>query len=216
MAPGRRLIGRDFDAGLLERILSVDEDGFLNALDAALEAGLVTTRRRNPSATASPTRSSARRCTTACRWRAGRGPTGASARRWRPRNSAALPTGRSRCTSPAPRAPRTLRRRSSTRCAPASRRRRCSPTRRRPSTTPGRSRRSSGSTRMPTPVRCELLIRVGEAHVRAGERPLAWETASARPPRSRSGSARAPQSARAAIGASRRHIQAPGHRRPMS
>jgi DNA-binding SARP family transcriptional activator/tetratricopeptide (TPR) repeat protein len=34
------VIGRDFDAGLLERVLSVDEDEFLNALDEVLAAGV--------------------------------------------------------------------------------------------------------------------------------------------------------------------------------
>ena len=36
------VIGRDFDATLLERITSLDEEEFLSALDAALEAGLIT------------------------------------------------------------------------------------------------------------------------------------------------------------------------------
>jgi predicted ATPase len=35
------VIGRDFDAGLVERIVSLDEDAFLNALDEALASGLV-------------------------------------------------------------------------------------------------------------------------------------------------------------------------------
>ena len=35
------VIGRDFDAGLLERVLSLDEDEFLNALDEVLAAGVV-------------------------------------------------------------------------------------------------------------------------------------------------------------------------------
>ena len=57
--------------------------------------------------------------------------------------------------------------------------------------------------------RCELLIALGEAHVRAGDRPLAWETfreAAALAARlGDSGSL-----ARAAIGASSRYIQPPG------
>ncbi len=58
-------------------------------------------------------------------------------------------------------------------------------------------------------LRCELLIRVGEAHVRAGERPLAWETfREAAAIAIRLGDSG--QLARAAIGASRRYIQAPG------
>jgi tetratricopeptide (TPR) repeat protein len=36
------VIGRDFDAGLLERVLGFDEDRFLAALEDALDAGLVT------------------------------------------------------------------------------------------------------------------------------------------------------------------------------
>jgi DNA-binding SARP family transcriptional activator/tetratricopeptide (TPR) repeat protein len=35
------VIGRDFDAGLVERVASLDEDAFLNALDEALASGLV-------------------------------------------------------------------------------------------------------------------------------------------------------------------------------
>jgi predicted ATPase len=35
------VIGRDFDAGLLERVLGFDEDRFLAALEDALDAGLV-------------------------------------------------------------------------------------------------------------------------------------------------------------------------------
>ena len=35
------VIGRDFDASLLERVVSLDEDEFLDALDAALAAGVV-------------------------------------------------------------------------------------------------------------------------------------------------------------------------------
>jgi DNA-binding SARP family transcriptional activator len=35
------VIGRDFDASLLEQVVSLDEDEFLNALDEALAAGLV-------------------------------------------------------------------------------------------------------------------------------------------------------------------------------
>ncbi|HEX4010928.1 MAG TPA: AAA family ATPase [Solirubrobacteraceae bacterium] len=36
------VIGRDFDAGLLERVLDVDEERFLRALEDALDAGLVS------------------------------------------------------------------------------------------------------------------------------------------------------------------------------
>jgi DNA-binding SARP family transcriptional activator len=35
------VVGRDFDAGLLERVISLDEDQFLDALDEAVAAGLV-------------------------------------------------------------------------------------------------------------------------------------------------------------------------------
>ena len=42
------VIGRDFDADLLERVVSLDEDGFLNALDEALAAGLVVESPRRP------------------------------------------------------------------------------------------------------------------------------------------------------------------------
>ena len=56
--------------------------------------------------------------------------------------------------------------------------------------------------------RCELLLALGEARVRAGERPLAW-SASARRLRWQPSSATAVGS-RAALGASRRYIQPPG------
>ena len=57
--------------------------------------------------------------------------------------------------------------------------------------------------------RCELLLLLGEARVRAGERPLAWETFR----EAASLAVRLGDSAslaRAAIGASRRYIQPPG------
>ena len=62
---------------------------------------------------------------------------------------------------------------------------------------------------MTSALRCELLLALGEARVRAGERPLAWGR-SARRRRSRPSSATARSLARAAIGASRRYIQPPG------
>jgi DNA-binding SARP family transcriptional activator len=42
------VIGRDVDEDLLERVVSLDEDGFLNALDEALAAGLVVESPRRP------------------------------------------------------------------------------------------------------------------------------------------------------------------------
>ncbi len=58
-------------------------------------------------------------------------------------------------------------------------------------------------------LRCELLLMLGEARVRAGERPLAWDTfreAAALAVRLGDNS----RLARAAVGASRRYIQPPG------
>lgn len=42
------VIGRDFDASLLERVVSLDEDEFLDALDAALAAGVVVEKTAEP------------------------------------------------------------------------------------------------------------------------------------------------------------------------
>lgn len=42
------VIGRDFDASLLERVVSLDEDEFLDALDAALAAGVVVEKAGEP------------------------------------------------------------------------------------------------------------------------------------------------------------------------
>ncbi len=42
------VIGRDFDASLLERVVSLDEDEFLDALDAALAAGVVVEQTGEP------------------------------------------------------------------------------------------------------------------------------------------------------------------------
>lgn len=42
------VIGRDFELSLLEQVLSTDEDEFLNALEAALAAGLVVEPARDP------------------------------------------------------------------------------------------------------------------------------------------------------------------------
>ncbi len=42
------VIGRDFDSAVLERVVDLDEDGFLGALEDALEAGLVVETPREP------------------------------------------------------------------------------------------------------------------------------------------------------------------------
>ena len=42
------MIGRDFDLALLERVASLEEDQFLNALDEALAGGLVVQAPRDP------------------------------------------------------------------------------------------------------------------------------------------------------------------------
>ena len=187
------VIGRDFDAGLLERVLSLDEDGFLNALDAALEAGLVAESPAQPERYSFSHALIRETLYDGMSARAPRPHPPARRRGARGRRTPSASSPRSRCTSPVRRAPRTPRRRSSTRCAPASRRRRCSPTRRQPSTTRGRSRCSSGST--PTPTPCGASCSSGSA--RPTSAPASARSPgrrSARRPRSRSGSATAASS----------------------
>ena len=59
------LIGRDFDLTVLERVADLPEDDLLDALDAAVRAGLlVGGRRARPAATRSPTRCCAPRSRT--------------------------------------------------------------------------------------------------------------------------------------------------------
>ena len=138
------VIGRDFDAALLERVVNLDEDEFLNTLDEALAAGLVVEVPGRPGRysfshalireTLYEGMSAPRRARTHRRVGEALEAAGAD------RNLTALA-----CTSRVRPARRTPRRRSSTRVAPARRRPRCWPMRRPPSTTRGRSRCSSGS-----------------------------------------------------------------------
>ena len=50
------MIGRDIDAALLERVVLLDEDEFLAALEEALGAELLVESDDNPGATCSRTR----------------------------------------------------------------------------------------------------------------------------------------------------------------
>ena len=202
------VIGRDFDAELLERVVSLDEDGFLNALDAALEAGLVAespAHRERYSFSHALIRetlydgmSAPRRARTHRRVGEALEANGGE----RSLNALALHFTRAAGAEDAEKAIEYAMRAGEQ------------------ATTMLAHEEAAEHYARALEVlerfdpgadepRCELLIRVGEAHVRAGERPLAWETL-------REAAALAvrlgesAQLARAAIGASRRYIQAPG------
>ncbi len=202
------VIGRDFDAELLERVVSLDEDGFLNALDGALEAGLVVESPARPGrygfshaliretlyeGMSAPRRARThRRVGEALEPGAGeRSLTALALHFTRAANAqdagkaidyamqaGEQATGMLAHEEAAEHYSRALE---------------------------VLERFDPGADEL----HCELLIRLGEARVRAGERPLAWETF-------REGAAIAVRLgdsahlARAAIGASRRYIQAPG------
>ena len=78
------LIGRDFDLGLLERVVDVPEDDLLDLLDAAVRPASSWRSRACPGATRSCTRSSGRRSRPSSRRRGARACTAGSARRSRP------------------------------------------------------------------------------------------------------------------------------------
>ena len=202
------VIGRDFDAGLLERILSVDEDGFLNALDAALEAGLVAESPAQPERysfshalireTLYDGMSAARRART--HRRVGEALEAEDSERFL--TALALHFTRAASAQDADKAIEYAMRAGEQATAMLAHE----------EAAEHYSRALEVLERFnpdADAVRCELLIRVGEAHVRAGERPLAWETLrEAAAIAVRLGDSA--QLARAAIGASRRYIQAPG------
>ncbi len=169
------VIGRDFDVDLLERVVSLSEDEFLNALDAVLAAGLLSESdppgplqllpRTHPRG---PVRGDVAR-------RGGPAPTAGLARRSKLRGASAT-TLRWRSTSRARLAPRTPRRRSGTRSARADQ----------ASAMLAHEEAAEHYARAldvldeddpeTLPRRCELLLLLGEARVRAGERPRAWDT----------------------------------------
>ena len=151
------VIGRDFDAALLEAVVSLDEEEFLDALDEALAAGLVVEspakggrysfshaliRETLYEGMSVPRRARIHR-------RVGEA---LEARGRRPALTAlALHFTRAAGSQDAEKAIDYATRR-------ASRRPRCSPTRRPPSTTRARSRCRSASPRMTLARRCELLL----------------------------------------------------------
>ncbi len=164
---GAAVIGREFEASLLEAVLGFDEDRFLEALEEALDARLIA---EAPGAhgrymfshalvreTLYGGTSSARRLRMhhrvglALEDRAAirsDGETSTPPTRSPPRAR----SRRSLTTSPAPATRVTPSGRSPTRWRPASRRPTCSPTRRPPSTTPARSRCSTGRSRPAPPA----------------------------------------------------------------
>ena len=167
------VIGRDFDAALLERVVLLAEEEFLSALDEALAAGLLVESDERPGSymfshalireTLYEGMSAPRRARIHRRvGEAIEATQGRRLERYLPELAHHFTRGG--------RSPRTPRRRSPTPSAPASRRPRCSPTRRRPSTTPARSRCRGASSPRRSARRCELLLALGEARVRAGER----------------------------------------------
>ena len=75
------MIGRDFDSALLETVLGFDEERFLRALEVALDAGLVIESPGEPGRYRFAHALSARPCTRRCRRNAARGCTAGSGSR---------------------------------------------------------------------------------------------------------------------------------------
>ncbi len=202
------VIGRDFDAELLERVVSLDEDGFLNALDAAIEAGLVVDSPAHPGRysfshalireTLYDGMSAPRRARIHRRVGEALEPEGAE----RSLNALALHFTRAANADDAGKAIEYAMRAGEQATGMLAHEEAAEHYSRALEVL---ERFDPGAKEL----RCELLIRVGESHVRGGERPLAWETF-----REAAGIAvrlgDSVQLARAAIGASRRYIQAPG------
>ena len=170
------VIGRDFDAALLERVLGLDEDEFLDALEEALAAGLVVEAAagRGPLqllARADPRdalRGDVGAAPGADPPAGGRGARGSAAREQRT-------DARSRTTSPARPGREDAEKAIALRLAA----RREQATAMLAHEEAGRALRAGarGARRASSPRRrerrCELLLALGEARVRAGERPLA-------------------------------------------
>jgi DNA-binding SARP family transcriptional activator len=201
------VIGRDFDAELLEQVVSLDEEGFLNALDAALEAGLVVESPAHPGRysfshalireTLYDGMSVPRR-----------------ARMHRRVGEALEPSGQRSLTALALHFTRAANAEDAGKAIEYAMRagEQATGMLAHEEAAEHYSRALEVLDRFDPGadvLRCELLIRVGESHVRGGERPLAWETfREAAAIAVRLGDSA--QLARAAIGASRRYIQAPG------
>lgn len=202
------VIGRDFDAELLERVVSLDEEGFLNALDATLEPGLVVESPAHPGrysfshaliretlydAMSAPRRARIhRRVGEALEAEGGE----------RSLNALALHFTRAAGAQDATKAIEYATRAGQQATSMLAHE----------EAAEHYARALEVLDRFVPDAdrqRCELLIRIGEARVRAGERPAARETfLEAASIAVRLGDSA--QLARAAIGASRRYIQAPG------
>ncbi|MGZ6378988.1 MAG: ATP-binding protein, partial [Candidatus Limnocylindrales bacterium] len=206
------VLGRDFDAGLLERVLGFDEDRFLAALEDALDAGLVTEAPGDPGRysfahalireTLYEGMSSARRARIHRRI----GLALESAATHHPDDSqiGALALHFTRAAEPedAERAIRYGLQAGEQATAMLANEEAAAHYARALEVL---DRSDPEALRR----RCDLLLELGEAQVRSGERPLAWATF-------REAAALAAQLgdkgslARAAIGASRRYVQPPG------
>ncbi|MFL5830320.1 MAG: ATP-binding protein [Solirubrobacteraceae bacterium] len=203
------VIGRDFDATLLENVVSLDEDEFLNALDEAIAAGLVVESPARPGRysfshalireTLYEGMSAPRRART--HRRVGEA-LEADRRQDRYLTALALHFTRAASTQDADKAIQYATRAGEQATAMLAHE----------EAAEHYARALEVLERFAPDEdaqRLELLIRLGEATVRAGERPHAWETL-------REAAALAirlgdtASLARSAIGASRRYIQAPG------
>jgi len=200
--------GRDFDASLLEQVLAFEEDDFLGALDEGLASGLVVESADRPGRysfshalireTLYEGMSEARR--TRIHRRVGDALEGAGAGRHL--NELALHFTRAAEPRDAERAIRYALRAGEQATAMLAHEEAADHY---ASALDVLERTEPDALRK----RCELLLALGEAQVRSGERPLAWQTL-------REAAAVAAQLgdstslARAAIGASRRYVQPPG------
>jgi len=202
------VIGRDFDAGLLERVLAEDEERFLRALEDALDAGLVSESPGDPGRytfshalireTLYGGMSSARRTRIHRRVGVALEEIGDD------RHIGALALHFTRAAEPedAERAIRYALQAGAQATGVLAHEEAADYYSRALEVL---ERSEPGAVRR----RCDLLLELGEARVRSGERPLAWKTF-------REAAALAAELgdraalARAAIGASRRYVQPPG------
>ncbi len=202
------VIGRDFDAALLERVVSLDEDEFLNTLDEALAAGLVVESPARPGRysfahalireTLYEGMSAPRRARTHRRVGEALESTGGD----RNLTALALHFTRAAGSQDAEKAIEYARRAGAQATTMLAHEEAADHYQRALEVL---ERFRSGDEAR----RCELLILLGEAHVRAGDRPLAWETfRDAAALAARLGDSTS--LARAATGASSRYIQPPG------
>ncbi|HUO73531.1 MAG TPA: AAA family ATPase [Solirubrobacteraceae bacterium] len=202
------VIGRDFDAALLERVVNLDEDEFLNTLDEALAAGLVIESPARPGhysfghalirETLYEGMSAPRRARTHRRV----GEALEAAGDERNLTALALHFTRAAGSQDAEKAIEYARRAGAQASAMLAHEEAGEHYSRALEVL---ERFAAGDDAR----RCELLLALGEAHVRAGDRPLAWDNF-------REAAALAARLgdraslARAAIGASSRYIQPPG------